>query len=259
MNRREIRLYSPAIGTEGTVLAYGHWGRPVLAFPSEQGPLAVRGARHGRRRSEGCSTRGRVKLYCVELRLGELAGAALPPEERARRHGATRTGSSTRSCRSSATTAAARGDRRQRPELRRLPRRELRAPARRPVPARDLPERRLRRLAPIGWGERGDAAYFNNPADYVEHMHGDHLDWLRGRVSLLLVCGQGQWEDTTGALESTKQLRRAAGARRASATSSTSGATTCRTTGPRGARSSRTICRASAEGPARRAAAVPLA
>ncbi|MBD0329964.1 MAG: prolyl oligopeptidase family serine peptidase [Thermoleophilia bacterium] len=56
----------------------------------------------------------------------------------------------------------------------------------------------------VGWGERGDAVYFNNPADYVSHLHGDHLDWLRSRASLLLVCGQGQWEDTTGALESTK-------------------------------------------------------
>ena len=42
--------------------------------------------------------------------------------------------------------------------------------------------------------------------DYVAHMDGDHLDWLRGRLSLLLVCGQGQWEDTTGALESSKRL-----------------------------------------------------
>ena len=29
-------------------------------------------------------------------------------------------------------------------------------------------------------------------------------DWLRGRLSLILVCGQGMWEDTTGALVSTK-------------------------------------------------------
>ena len=57
-----------------------------------------------------------------------------------------------------------------------------------------------------GWGERGEAAYFNNPLDYLEHMGGEHLDWLRERVSLLLVCGQGQWEDTTGSLESTKRL-----------------------------------------------------
>ena len=56
------------------------------------------------------------------------------------------------------------------------------------------------------WGERGEAAYFNNPTDYLEHADGGHLDWLRGRVNVLLVCGQGQWEDTTGSLESTKHL-----------------------------------------------------
>jgi esterase/lipase superfamily enzyme len=56
----------------------------------------------------------------------------------------------------------------------------------------------------LGWGERGDAVYFNSPMDYVANLHGDHLEWLRGRLWLLLVCGQGQWEDTTGALESTR-------------------------------------------------------
>jgi esterase/lipase superfamily enzyme len=56
-----------------------------------------------------------------------------------------------------------------------------------------------------GWG-RGEAAYFNNPMDYVVHLGGDHLDWLRGRASLVLVCGQGQWEDTTGALDSTRRF-----------------------------------------------------
>ena len=57
-----------------------------------------------------------------------------------------------------------------------------------------------------GGGERGDAVYFNNPMDYVANLDGDHLDWLREHASLLLVCGQGQWEDTTGALESTKRF-----------------------------------------------------
>ena len=57
-----------------------------------------------------------------------------------------------------------------------------------------------------GWGERGDALYFNNPTDYVANLHGDHLDWLRGRLSVVLVCGQGQWEDTTGSLASTCRM-----------------------------------------------------
>jgi len=63
----------------------------------------------------------------------------------------------------------------------------------------------------VSWGERGDATCFSNPVDYVAHLHGDHLDWLRSRASLLLVCGQGQWEDTTGALESTKTFARMLG------------------------------------------------
>ena len=40
----------------------------------------------------------------------------------------------------------------------------------------------------------------------MPHLHGEHLEWLRGRLSMLIVCGQGQWEDTTGALESSKRF-----------------------------------------------------
>jgi esterase/lipase superfamily enzyme len=58
----------------------------------------------------------------------------------------------------------------------------------------------------VGGGERGDAVYFNNPMDYVANLDGGHLEWLRSRVSLVLVCGQGMWEDTTGALVSTKSF-----------------------------------------------------
>ena len=54
------------------------------------------------------------------------------------------------------------------------------------------------------WGDRGDATYFANPTDYVPNLHGDHLDWLRRQVSILLVVGQGAWEThPTGSLPST--------------------------------------------------------
>jgi esterase/lipase superfamily enzyme len=59
-------------------------------------------------------------------------------------------------------------------------------------------------LAPMGWGQRGDSFYFNNPVDSVAGLHGGHLAWLQSRLSLLLVAGQGMWEDTTGALDSTR-------------------------------------------------------
>jgi esterase/lipase superfamily enzyme len=57
------------------------------------------------------------------------------------------------------------------------------------------------------WGERGDATYFANPADYVPNLHGDHLDWLRERLSVVLVCGQGAWEThPTGSLPATRHM-----------------------------------------------------
>jgi esterase/lipase superfamily enzyme len=57
-----------------------------------------------------------------------------------------------------------------------------------------------------GWGEQGEAAYFANPMQFVPGLGGDHLDWLRSRLSVLLVVGQGMWEDTTGSLESTRRM-----------------------------------------------------
>jgi hypothetical protein len=37
MRRRTVDLWSPTIGAAGSVIAYGHWGRPVLVFPHEMG------------------------------------------------------------------------------------------------------------------------------------------------------------------------------------------------------------------------------
>jgi esterase/lipase superfamily enzyme len=55
------------------------------------------------------------------------------------------------------------------------------------------------------WGEVGETTYFHNPMAYVANLHGEHLDWLRSRISLLLVVGQGAWEvHPTGALPSTQ-------------------------------------------------------
>jgi esterase/lipase superfamily enzyme len=61
---------------------------------------------------------------------------------------------------------------------------------------------------PTTWDARctpGDATYFNNPLAYATHLHGEHLDWLRHRVSLLLVVCQEAWEEhPTRALPSTR-------------------------------------------------------
>jgi esterase/lipase superfamily enzyme len=207
VNRRDIRLYSPAIGTEGTVLAYGHWGRPVLAFPSEQGPAWQYEERGMVEAIEGLLDAGRVKLYCVSSFDSESWQAQhLPTEERAHRHGAYEDWIVNQ------VVPFIHDDSGGREDI------AVNGPSFGAYHAANFCLRRadlfpfaicqsgVYDVAPIGWGERGDATYFNNPADYVQHMQGDHLDWLRGRATLLLLCGQGQWEDTTGALESTKSF-----------------------------------------------------
>ena len=58
-----------------------------------------------------------------------------------------------------------------------------------------------------GWGEQGDATYFNNPMAYVANLEGGHLEWLRERLTVLLVVGQGAFEvSPTRALPSTREL-----------------------------------------------------
>ena len=208
MDGHSTWLHSPAMDATGELIRYGHWGRPVLVFPSEQG-------RAGDFNSNGMVDAvgwlveaGRVKLYCVDsYDAASWSAGHLPLEERARQHEryeswivdqvvpaiAADSGGITEIM----TTGASMG-------------------------AFHSLNFALRRadLFPLalcmsgnydptswnGWGERGDTLYFNNPTDYVANLGGDHLDWLRGRLSVQLVCGQGQWEDTTGALDSTRRM-----------------------------------------------------
>ena len=201
-------LWSAALGAAGTLIRYGHWGRPVLVFPSERGRAwdfenngmvdAVR----------GLIDEGRVKLYCVDsYDAASWSDHDLPLEERARRHGRYESwivgdvvpwiyrdcgGPAeviTVGCSMGAFHAANFA----------LKRADL-------FPLAMCFSGNYDPSAWHAWGERGNEAYFNNPMDYVGHLAGDHLEWLRSQVSLLLVCGQGQWEDTTGALDSTRRF-----------------------------------------------------
>jgi esterase/lipase superfamily enzyme len=205
---RHVELHSHAIGTTGAVVAYGHWGRPVLAFPAEGGGAWDFEHRGMVAAVAGLLEAGRAKLYCVEsFDSASWSNRSLPVEERAQQHGRYESWivdevvpwihADCGGPQEIATTGVSLG-------------------------AYHAVNFALKRadLFPLalgmsgnydpaswdGWGERGTATYFNNPLDYLEHMGGDHLDWLRGHASIVLVCGQGQWEDTTGALESSKRL-----------------------------------------------------
>ena len=189
------------------VLAYGHHGRPVLVFPAQEGNRYEWEDRGMVDAIALLLDAGRVKLYCVDSCDSAIwHDEWLPLEERARRHGAYEEWlvghvvpvihADCGGFQEIATTGVSFGA----------------------FHAANLTLRRadlfplalclsgVYDVSAIGWGERGTALYFNNPADYVAGLHGDQLDWLRSRASLLLVVGRGAWEDSTGALEQTHRF-----------------------------------------------------
>lgn len=204
MERRHVELWSPAIGANGSVLAYGHWGRPLLAFPSQQGPAWQYEERGMVDALAPLIDGGRVKVYAVDsFDSGSWYREDLPLEERARQHGRyedwilnqvvpwIQADASTHELIVTGVSFGAYH----------AANFALRHAHVFPLA---ICQSGVYDVSVVAGGERGDAVYFNNPADYVRHLHGDHLDWLRSQVNLLLVAGQGQWEDTTGALESTR-------------------------------------------------------
>jgi esterase/lipase superfamily enzyme len=206
MNPHHHELYSHAIGAAGVVASYGHYGRPLLAFPSEGG-RAYDWQDNGMVGAIGdLLEAGRVKLYCVSSFDSESwSNQSIPLEQRAREHGRYEswileevvpfiqhdTGGEIMTAGISLGAFHAANFALKRADL---------------FPLALCMSGNYDPSTWNGWGERGEQTYFNNPLDYVGQLGGDHLDWLRSRLSLLLVCGQGQWEDTTGSLESTKRL-----------------------------------------------------
>ncbi|MGH8892978.1 MAG: esterase family protein [Actinomycetes bacterium] len=206
---RSVELASPASGFRGQVVVHGHWGRPVLVFPSEGGSAWDYQNNGMVEAARWMLDAGRVKLYCVDS-ADDLTWSdrAATLEERARRHDLyerwlleqvvpfirddcggrddiVATGCSLGGYHAANLT------------LRHA----------------DLVRHALCLSGTYdpsewhAWGERGESAYFHNPMDYVANLHGEHLDWLRSRVHLVLVVGQGAWEEEpTRALPSTRRF-----------------------------------------------------
>ena len=167
------------------ILAYGSYGRPLLVFPAQQGQRyeweergmihEIAGADRGRPR-EGLLRR-LVGLRDLARRRGcrsrSAPGGTAP----------TRTG-----CVGHvapwihADCGGAAPDRRHGRLDGRLPRRELDAPPRRPLPARALPVRDLRRRRESAGASAATPSTSTTRWTTSRNLHGDHLDWLRSRV-----------------------------------------------------------------------------
>ena len=150
---------------------------------------------------------GRVKIYCVDsFDAASWSNQSVPLEERAREHGRYEswildqvvpfiqhdTGGEI-------ITAGI--------EPRRLPRRELRAQARGPVPARASACRATTTRRPGAPGASAASRPTSTTRSTTSGTSAATTSTGCARsLSLLIVCGQGQWEDTTGSLQSSKRL-----------------------------------------------------
>jgi esterase/lipase superfamily enzyme len=207
METRSVRLPVPGHDATLEVVRYGTWGRPVLLFPSEAGTARDAEGNGMLDAVRPLVDAGLVSLFSVDSLDGwSWSDDTAPTEERARRGQAYTAWLSeavlpwvVEQCgdgQEAITVGVSLG-------------------------AYHAVHLTLQRadVAPLaiglsgnydpstwnGWGEVGDATYFANPTAYVANMEGDHLEWVRSRVSILLVVGQGAFEESpTRSLSATR-------------------------------------------------------
>ena len=201
-------LDSPARGRKVHLWTYGHYGPPVLVFPSAAGFAHEWKAQGMIDALAPWLERGQLKLYCPDSNVSETWTAKTGTlDERMARHRAyeamivgelvpwirrdcvsTDIKVWTTGCSLGASYAA--------------------------NMALKYPEIFSRALCMSGRylataltkGENNPDVYFNNPLAYVAGLHGEALERVRRQTHLTLVCGQGLWEE--GCIEETIALGR---------------------------------------------------
>jgi len=204
MRREHVKLFSPAVGRELDLVAYGRDGLPVLVFPSSEGAFHEYEDYWMVRVLTSLIDAGKLRLYCVGSYDSESwYNKQSPLHERAWRHslyenwimnqvvpaiasdiGDPKVRLTTTGCSFGAFHAA--------------------------NFALKHPHRFKHALCMSGvydirflmHGHHDDWVYFNNPMEYITHLNGEALEDVRRNVFISLVCGQGAWEEP--ALSSTK-------------------------------------------------------
>jgi len=206
--RVEVQVPAPSLGGSGTLVVHGHYGRPFLVMASEQG-RAVDFENNGMVESvRELLDAGRAKLFCIDAHdAATWSNKDIPFEERARRHQefeawilneiVTLIDADCGGRQDMGTIGVSMGA--FQAVLLALRRADL-------FPLTIGLSGNYDPSSWKAWGEPGSAAYFHNPTAFVPNLEGEHLDWLRSRLSVLLVVGHGQWEDTTESLPSTRHL-----------------------------------------------------
>ena len=250
-----VELVSPDSGFRGQVVVHGHFGRPVLVFPSEAGSAwdfenngmveAVR----------WMVDAGKVKFYCVDSADAfTWSDRSVPLEERARPPRPLRAmGARERRPLRAGRLRRALGHPHARLQPRRLPRREPRTAPRRPLPAGAVPLGLLRPLRVVGLGRARRRGVLPQP----DGVRGQPARRPPRLAALGGLPGAGRRPGLVGGRPDPRPAEHASSSppcwpTRASRTSSTSGVTTSPTTGRPGSASWPTTSPASPDGRVRR-------
>lgn len=207
MLREYAELDAPGLPHPGAVLRFGHAGRPVLAFPTEYGRAWEWEDAGMVDAVAELIDQGRLTLYCVDAYdAATFSDRSIEAEERARRYrgyerwlvGAVTPFIRERTPGELLVTGASLGA----------------------YHALQLAITRAD-IAPVvlalsgnydpstwhAWGAHGEHLFWTNPTAYLSAFDADHLHWLRSRLWVQLVVGQGQWETwPTGALPGTRAM-----------------------------------------------------
>jgi esterase/lipase superfamily enzyme len=206
MRRQHHLIESPSMGRRMHVWCYGHWGSPLMIFPTAAG-FAHEWERQGMLETLAPLIQGgKLKLYCPESNVAESwTNKEADPAWRMRRHLAYE------SFILSELVPAIREDCRS-PEIRIATAGASLGALYAANCALKFPEifhyalclsGRYNAAQFVGGYAHTDV-YFNNPMAYVSNLQGEYLDRVRRSTHLTLVCGQGKWEE--GCIEETHQL-----------------------------------------------------
>lgn len=206
MRRSHEMIPSSAMGRHVHVWVYGHWGAPVIAFPTAAG-FAHEWERQGMVEALAPMIHsGKIKLYCPESNVAETwTNKDADPRWRIGRHKAYESfvlddlvPAVRADCNSDNIRIAAAGA---------------------SVGALFAANAALKwpeifhyalclsgryNLVHFTGGYSNMDIYFSNPMAFVPNLEGEDLERIRRQTHLTLVCGQGKWEE--GCIEETHQL-----------------------------------------------------
>jgi len=197
MQRRYEVIHSPAVGRNMQLLVFGHYGEPVIAFPSGGGQY-FDFENNGMIGAVGhLIEAGKVKIYCPESLDNESwLNHGVDPHWRGYRHNAYQdfivkdlAPAIRRDCQSPEIKIALVGC-------------SLGAYHAANF-ALKFPHVFHHALCMSGRYDMGDICgnsssmevYYNNPIAYIPNLHGYSLEHVRANTHLVLVCGQGAWEE----------------------------------------------------------------